>query len=179
MKRILGYGLVVLVVLLVAAQLVPYGSAENPPVETDIAAPEDVRQVLRRACYDCHSNETVWPWYSHVAPAKWLVRHDVEEGREHLNFSTWNRYDAEERDEAFEEVVEVMDEGEMPPAVYTPLHADARLTDADRALIRDWAMAQGGVGGEAGERSRAGVEDRRGGEAGGTDHEEAEEHDEG
>lgn len=157
MKRILGYGLAVLVVLLVVAQLVPYGSAENPPVETEITAPDEVKQVLQRACYDCHSNETVWPWYASVAPAKWLVRHDVEEGREHLNFSTWNRYDAEERAEAFEELVEVMDEEEMPLAVYTPLHPDARLTDEDRSLIRDWAVARGGGEGhgeehEAGER---------------------------
>ncbi len=138
-RRIATWGLGGLAVLLVAAQAVPYGEATNPPVESEVAAPAEVRSILERACYDCHSNETVWPWYSQVAPAKWLVRRDVAEGREHLNLSTWNRLDAEDRAHALEEIVEVMEEGEMPLAVYTPLHPEARLTDAERQRIMDWA----------------------------------------
>ena len=66
----------------------------NPPVEQDVAAPAGVEALLRRACYNCHSHETVWPWYSHVAPVSWLLAHDVSEGRRELNFSTWAAYPA-------------------------------------------------------------------------------------
>ena len=85
-----------LVALLVLIQLIPVDT-ENPVVTAEVDAPTEVLEVLRRACYDCHSNETAWPWYTHVAPVNFLVAHDVEEGREHLNFSEWDRYDAEKR----------------------------------------------------------------------------------
>jgi hypothetical protein len=130
--------LAVVAVAFILVQFVPAGAAENPPVEEDLAAAPEVTEVLRRACYDCHSNETKWPWYGRVAPARWLVLHDVREGREHLNFSTWNRYDAEERAEKLEEILEELAEGAMPPRVYTPLHPSARLSAADRALLEDW-----------------------------------------
>jgi len=132
----------VLLAALVAIQLVPV-APENPPVETEVPAPEAVHAVLRRACYDCHSHETRWPWYARLAPVSWLVADDVSEAREHLNFSTWNRYDASERRELREEVWEEVEEGEMPLWFYTPLHPEARLSDADRATLRNWAEAGG------------------------------------
>ena len=95
--------------------------------------------VLRRACYDCHSNETVWPWYSRVAPASWLVARDVNEGREALNYSTWTSYPAEERDEERAETWEEVEEGEMPLGVYLLMHREAKLSDADRTILRSWA----------------------------------------
>jgi Haem-binding domain len=124
--------------LLIVMQLVPV-SRTNPPVEGDIAAPEPVAGLLRTACYDCHSNETVWPWYSRVAPVKFLVVHDVDEGREHLNFSTWNRLDARHRDEALEHLVDEVSEGKMPLPIYLPAHPEARLSETDRAAIVTWA----------------------------------------
>jgi hypothetical protein len=126
--------------LLVVTQFIPVDRT-NPPVETDIAAPEPVAGVLRRACYDCHSNETVWPWYSRVSPVKFLVARDVHEGREHLNFSTWNRLDAAKRDEALEHVIEEVGEGKMPLPIYLPAHPEARLADADREAIVAWARS--------------------------------------
>lgn len=128
--------------VLVLAQFVPYGSAENPPVEEEVAAAPEVRAILRRACYDCHSNETQWPWYGRIAPAKWLVRYDVAEGREHLNFSTWNRYSAEKKAHKLEEVVETLTDGSMPPGVYLPLHSEARLTKEEVEMLRAWAQEQ-------------------------------------
>jgi hypothetical protein len=125
------------VAALLLIQLVPV-DRENPPVTSEVAAPEPVRAVLRRSCYDCHSHETRWPWYARVAPVSWLVAHDVHEGREHLNFSTWDRYDAKKRRELREEAWEEVDEGEMPLWFYLPLHPDARLSDADRAALRAW-----------------------------------------
>ena len=127
-------------VVFLAFQLVPI-DRENPPVETEIPAPPEVRQVLERACYDCHSNESQWPWYGYVAPASWLVAYDIEEAREHMNFSTWNRYDREEQLHLIEEVWEEVDEGEMPPFFYTPLHSHANLDANDRDLLRAWSQA--------------------------------------
>lgn len=79
-----------ILVVLVGIQFVPVARV-NPPVVAEVPAPAAVRAILRRACYDCHSHETVWPCYSQVTPFSWLVAHDVRQGREGLNFSTWNR----------------------------------------------------------------------------------------
>ena len=127
----IGIGAVAFVLLI---QLVPYGrSHDNPPVASEPAWDQPrTRELFFRACGDCHSNETVWPWYAQVAPASWLVQFDVEEGREHFNVSEWGREEDNEGDEAAEE----LREGEMPPWFYLPLHAEAQLTDAERdALI--------------------------------------------
>jgi hypothetical protein len=125
------------IALLVAAQFVPVDKT-NPPVESDVFAPVDVKAILARSCYDCHSNETAWPWYASVAPASWLVARDVHEGREHLNFSTWGSLSPAKRAEAYKHIREEVGEGEMPMAIYLPLHPEARLTDADKAAIDAW-----------------------------------------
>lgn len=127
-------------VLLVAIQFIPV-ERTNPPVESDVPASMPVSQVLRRACYDCHSNETVWPWYSRVAPVSFLVAHDVNEGREHLNFSTWNRLTPPKQAEAVREIWKEVSEGEMPLAIYLPTHPEARLSDQDKAVLEAWAKS--------------------------------------
>lgn len=123
--------------LLALAQLVPLPRS-NPPVEAEVEAPPAARAVLERSCYDCHSNRTRWPWYAWVAPASWLVVRDVVEGREHMNFSTWNRYDAKDHADHLEEIAEMVQKREMPPWFYLPLHPDARLSEADAAAIYAW-----------------------------------------
>jgi mono/diheme cytochrome c family protein len=118
--------------LFAAIQFVPYGrSHTNPPV-TQAAAfgPGAGLDIARGACFDCHSNESEWPWYSTVAPMSWLIQRDVDEGRDHLNFSEWDR----PQDKA-DDLVKVVEEGEMPPFTYTLLHPDARLTDEERATL--------------------------------------------
>jgi len=113
----------------VVAQLVPYGrDHSNPRVVSEPSWDRpSTRALASRACFDCHSNETRWPWYSHVAPTSWLLQHDVDRGREELNFSEWNRrYD--EADEAGKAVAG----GEMPPRAYLLLHPEARLTTGER-----------------------------------------------
>lgn len=114
----------------------------NGPVEGDVAAPPSVERVLRRACYDCHSNETVWPGYSRVAPASWLVAHDVHDGRNELNFSIWNRYDAVTRTRMLQHAAKEVADGDMPPVYYVWMHPAARLSDGDRALLRAWFEAR-------------------------------------
>lgn len=125
--KILG-GLLALAILI---QLVP-AHRSNPPVTREVRWDSDqTRDVARRACYDCHSNETAWPWYSYVAPVSWLLARDVNEGRSHLNFSEWDR--SLHDDPA--EIVEVVEEGEMPLGKYVLLHPEARLSDAGRAAL--------------------------------------------
>ncbi|HEX6251476.1 MAG TPA: heme-binding domain-containing protein [Gemmatimonadaceae bacterium] len=138
--RIAKWAGLALVVAFAAVQVVPVDRT-NPAVETEVPAPADVRSVLRRACYDCHSNETVWPWYSRVAPISWLVARDVHEGREELNFSTWNRLSTKEQVEAMHESWETVQEGEMPPWFYLPPHPEARLSPRDRELLSAWSAS--------------------------------------
>lgn len=126
-------------ILLIAVQFVPVNRA-NPPVGSELVAPGEVISVLRRSCYDCHSNETTWPWYSRVAPASWLVAKDVREGREAVNYSTWGRYSPEERAEKQAETWEDVEEGEMPLGIYVLIHPSARLSEQDRAVLRSWAL---------------------------------------
>lgn len=135
---LIGCGVIVLgaLALFLLIQLVPFGKTyTNPPVvaEPNWDSPE-TRALAKRACFDCHSNETVWPWYSRVAPVSWLVARDVQEGREKLNFSEWGRGD---REEEADEVAEVIQKGEMPMPIYLVQHPEARLTDAEKEqLIR-------------------------------------------
>lgn len=115
-------------------QLIPYGrNYTNPAVIAEPAWDNpQTREIAQRACFDCHSNETVWPWYSRVAPVSWLVARDVNEGREKLNFSEWPPREQDEVDE----LIEVVQEGEMPMPVYLPLHPEANLSvEEKQALI--------------------------------------------
>ena len=129
-----------LVVVLVAMQFKTIDRT-NPPVEAELSASPEVMELLRRACYDCHSNDTVWPWYSYIAPASWLIEHDVEEAREHLNFSEWRSWEPGKQDHKREECWEEVEEGEMPLWFYTPLHWDASLSEGDLAVLKAWATA--------------------------------------
>lgn len=134
LRKILRAGALAAFVGLGAIQLVPYGRDHtNPPVANEPRwdSPETAR-LVDAACYDCHSNETRWPWYSNVAPMSWLVYRDVIAGREELNFSEMGR-DDNETDKAAETVVD----GEMPPFRYVVNHLQARLDGAERqALVR-------------------------------------------
>jgi cytochrome c551/c552 len=126
------------VIVLIGIQFIPV-NLSNPPVEEEFQPSPDVKVILKRACYDCHSNETIWPAYSQVAPISWLLAWDVREGREELNFSTWNRYSQKKRDKIIKEIWEEVAEGEMPPWFYLPLHPDAWLSDSDRSVLQRWA----------------------------------------
>jgi hypothetical protein len=144
LRRVLFGGLVAIVVVAVAIQLVPYGRDHtNPPVLAEPAwdTPE-TRAFAVVACYDCHSNETVWPWYSNVAPVSWLVQRDVDHGRTRLNFSEWGSGEQEADDAA-----EAYSSGQMPLPVYLVMHPDANFSEADRAaFIRGLIATFGGEG---------------------------------
>lgn len=126
--RLLAIGVGLFLVL----QLVPYGWwHDNPRVVADAPWPSaEAAALARTACYDCHSNETDWPVYSYIAPMSWLVRRDVERGREALNFSEWASGE-NDADDAADEV----EDGAMPPSQYTMLHRDADLSDEEVAVL--------------------------------------------
>jgi hypothetical protein len=113
----------------------------NGPSKADLRASAEVKAVLTRACYDCHSSETTWPWYSRIAPISWLVHRDVTEGRAALNFSDWEALPSDKRAKLQRESGKEVAEGEMPPWFYTPLHPHAVLSSADQQLIQAWAQA--------------------------------------
>jgi hypothetical protein len=133
MKKKIAFGVVIgIVVLGLLIQLIPLpGRNNNPPVvaEPNWDSPQ-TRALVKRACFDCHSNETVWPWYSYVAPVSWLVYSDTMNGRSRLNFSEWNR-----PQRGVGEITGIIQEGEMPPAVYLPMHPSAQLTDAEKQQL--------------------------------------------
>ena len=137
MSRPVRNGVIVVIAAFALAQLVPV-PRENPPVESEVAVTPEARAVLVRACFDCHSNQVVWPWYSRVAPVSWLVAKDVREGREQLNYSTWSRYDARRQRKLLKETLKEIDEGEMPLAIYLVRHPEAKLSPADRRVLQQW-----------------------------------------
>ena len=134
MKRRLGLVAAGLLGLLLLAQAIPYGRAHahRRPTRSARFDSAATRVLVANACADCHSYETKWRWYSNIAPASWLVQHDVDEGRSSLNFSTWDRPQP-----SVDEVVEQVLSGSMPPIQYKVAHPAARLTKAERRHLAD------------------------------------------
>jgi hypothetical protein len=117
-----------------ALQIIPFGkNHQNPPVvrEPQWDSPR-TRELAKRACFDCHSNETIWPWYSNIAPVSWLVARDVQEGRGKLNFSEGGMIE-----DGADEVISVIEEGEMPLKIYLIQHPEARLSSAETQELMD------------------------------------------
>ena len=137
---------IVLVVALVAIQFVPI-EWTSPPVQSDVPmpaegavqAPMDLKAVLARSCYDCHSNETVWPWYSRIAPVSWLIAEDVKKGRVELNFSVWDQYNERRKARKLKEIAEQVEQSKMPQWYYVLLHPEAKLSAGDKEMILRWA----------------------------------------
>ena len=131
--RILTRTLLAIVSILVIIQLVPYGREHPNPPSTGAVNWDspDTKALFDKACADCHSHETKWPWYANVAPISWLVTHDVLEGRSHFNVSTWGEQEHNEGEEAAEEV----ERGKMPLPLYLPLHPEAQLSDQQKQKL--------------------------------------------
>lgn len=147
MKKIIRGTLLALLITLVVMQFIQ-PNKDNPEVDPAkdfiaMTTPDaEVGELIKSACYDCHSHTTKWPWYSNVAPISYIVAHHVEEGREHLNFSQWGDYDADRADHKLEECVEEIEEGEMPMTGYALLHSEADLSDEQFQLLMDFFNSQ-------------------------------------
>ncbi len=135
-KRRVICGLLILFVLI---QLIPL-KRSNPPIEKEVPTPPELRAIFHRACYNCHSNETVWPWYSYLAPVSWLVAQDVSEAREKMNFTAWNRLDRQKVAERIKDIGEKVANGDMPPWYYQIVHPEAHLSTEDKKRILEWSL---------------------------------------
>lgn len=136
--------LIILVAILVIIQFIrPARNISQETSPNDISAqhsiPADVKPILDKACNDCHTNNTYYPWYSNIQPVGWWLQYHVNEGKEHLNFSEFLSYDAKKQDHKMEEMIEMVKEKEMPLDSYTWTHTDARLTDQERQILVNWA----------------------------------------
>jgi hypothetical protein len=146
MKRLRKYSYLLFLLFIVVLQFIK-PNTENPPedsskfIKLHVQIPDDVYSRLEKACFDCHSNRTVWPWYSKISPVVYLINHDVTGGRKHLNFSEWGNYDKKRMIKKLEEIESEVSESDMPPAIYPPMHSGAKLSDSDRKLITDWAIS--------------------------------------
>jgi hypothetical protein len=126
------------ILIFVGIQFIPV-TLSNPSVESDISAPPEVKSILKVSCYDCHSHETIWPWYSKVAPVSWLLASDTEEGREKLNFSAWSKYDPEKQSRLIAEAMDEVSEGGMPPWFYILKHPEAKISPDELKILEAWA----------------------------------------
>jgi Haem-binding domain len=146
MKKTLKIAAIVLAVAFVIAQFFRPNRTDPPIVEADtleasMSVPDNVKAVLARSCNDCHSNKTVYPWYSNVSPVSWFLVNHIQDGRRHLNFSVWNTYEKKRKVKKLEEIGEQLDLGEMPLSSYLWLHRDAVLTREEAQALKDWAGA--------------------------------------
>jgi len=140
MKKWLKRIAVVLAVMFVIAQFVR-PDITNPPVDPKLEyrAPAHIQPILDRSCNDCHSNRTRWPWYSQISPVSWWLKDHIDEGRHELSFSEFGSYAPKKAAHKMEEVCEMVKKGEMPLREYLWGHPSARLSDADKQALCEWA----------------------------------------
>lgn len=131
MKKFIGF----VILVLIGIQFIPV-ERTNPPVQSEVNAPAEIRAIFKKACYDCHSNETKWVWYTKVAPSSFLAVKDVNDGRKHLNFSEW---DINKEIKVKGEIWDEIREEQMPPWQYKIFHNETKLSIAEKDLIRSWA----------------------------------------
>ena len=147
MRKILKTVALALAIVFIAIQFyrpdrttAPVVQAETLEATTQI--PENVAQIFKRSCNECHTNQTNYPWYSNITPFSWLLQQHIDDGRAKLNFSIWNTYDAKKKARKLEEICDEITGGEMPLDQYLWLHRDAKLSGEEKKLLCDWAEAE-------------------------------------
>jgi hypothetical protein len=139
MKKII----LIAIAVFITIQFIPSGK-KNPPIDQSkefvniLNPPEHIRQILENSCYDCHSHETEYPWYSYVAPASWIIKEHVNNGRRHLNFSVWSDYKESKKDVKLEECIEMIRTGEMPMQGYVLFHQNAEIDPSQKEELIEW-----------------------------------------
>jgi Haem-binding domain len=146
MPRLLRFAALAFVVVIVATQMIR-PARTNPPTDpartigARLPVSSEAAAVMNRACRDCHSNDTTWPWYSNVAPVSWLVIDHVKSGRRHFNYSEWAGYAPDKANKLLHDICEEITDGSMPIGSYTLVHHDARLSDADVQALCTWTKS--------------------------------------
>ena len=142
-RRRVGLGLMAVAIAIQFVGRHPASTAVDPAIAfKEQQAPQQVRDLLRRSCFDCHSDETTWPWYANVAPASWLVAWDVKRAQGQLNFSRWERYNVFDRADLLDKVCEQVTEREMPLWQYRIVHRRAVLSDAEITALCSWTKEE-------------------------------------
>lgn len=149
MRRI-GWILLAFVVVAIVIQFFRPGIAPLPvnrshTMQSWMYVPANVDLMIRRACYDCHSNETKWPWYARIAPVSWWVKRDVSEGRQELNFSEFATYSKVRKTRELQAAFEEVRTGDMPLRTYLAMHKNAQLSEADKKAFCAWARSSKGA----------------------------------
>jgi len=134
----LKIALIIMTAIIIVIQFIPV-SRTNPPITASLDAPIEVITVFKKSCYDCHSNETKWPWYSNVAPVSWLISSDVKDGRLHLNFSKWGDFSRNDVVKMKEEIWEEIEKEKMPLSKYIFMHPEAELDQKEKDIVKEWA----------------------------------------
>lgn len=143
MKKKIVYGLLAILIIIQFFRI----DKTNPPINladdfiTITNPPEEITVMLKSACYDCHSHESKYPWYSNIAPVSWWVKHHIDEAREELNFSKWSTFTEKRKDHKFEEMEEEVEEGEMPLKPYPLTHPEAKLSAEQKTQLINWFKA--------------------------------------
>jgi len=137
--------LLIIIIILIAIQFIrPAKNQSNDVLTSDIShvytVPQNVSVILKKACNDCHTNNTVYPWYAQIQPVAWWLNHHIEEGKDELNFNEFGAYAVPRQYHKLEEVVEQVKEGEMPIWSYTLIHTNAKLTDEEKQTLINWAQ---------------------------------------
>jgi hypothetical protein len=149
MKKIMKWTAILLFVAFVVIQFIR-PEYSNPPInqsetlEATTQVPENVSQIFGRSCNDCHTNKTIYPWYSQMAPISWQMADHIKDGRRHLNMSIWNTYDSDKKRKKLDEICDEITDGEMPISQYLWLHWNANLSSDEVKTICDWTKQEAG-----------------------------------
>jgi cytochrome c551/c552 len=147
MRRVLKIVAILLVVLVVGIQAIR-PARTNPPIDESqtinakTQMTSDVAAIFDRSCRDCHTNKTVWPWYTNVAPVSWWLSNHVSDGRRSLNMSEWAKLPNDRQDRKLRQICDEVQDGNMPLSSYTPMHPAAKLSDQDRKTLCDWTETE-------------------------------------
>lgn len=128
---------IIAIVVLIGSQFITVKKT-NPPVTGEVYAPPVVMEILKRSCYNCHSNETKWPFYAYVAPVSWFIVDDVSDGRAKLNFTEWDKISHDKRIKIKKKILKEISEGDMPIAGYKFIHPNSEVTYDEQQIIRKW-----------------------------------------
>ena len=142
MARIINIIFIFVLLVLLGIQFIPINKT-NPIITQDIQAPAEVKNILRNSCYNCHSNETKWPWYSNFAPISWMVINDVNDARKKMNFSTWNKISFEKKEELMKDIWDEIRQEDMPLTLYTYIHPESKLDLLQKNIIKKWITGSG------------------------------------
>lgn len=140
-KVLIGLLIILVIMQFIRSERNISATAGPNDIRVSNPVPANVLSVLKRACFDCHSNNTNYPWYTNIQPVGWWMQHHVDEGKEELNFSEFATYSAKKAAHKLEETAEMVEEKEMPLESYTWIHKNAKLTQDEIKLVADWAMS--------------------------------------